>query len=193
MRATKIKPSDSPNVPAFQRKRSLAAKARRCRKPATAFERKEAGVPVVKPKVCRRRVVRASGFVGVRGGERLVGGSAGSFSSPIVDSYDEPGYDEPGYSSSGSSEGSDPAVREMALCGVVEAFFDKIDVVAVQVSSSIRVGDRLVFETRGGLFEQEIDSMQINREDVMTAYNGDDVGIKVVMEPVKGGNVYKVI
>jgi hypothetical protein len=211
-RVAKPKPPIQQNVPAFQRKRSLSAKARKRPSLATALQRKEAGVPVVKPKrVCRRRVTVApvlsssSGFSW--GGSTSTPASVGTsesvyerrerlkaklaaqknessgFSSPIVDDY-EPSYD---------SSPVDADVREMQECGVVEAFFDKIDVVAIELTKGIRVGDRLIFETQSGLFEQELESMQIDREDVMTAYCGDDVGIKVLKEPRKGGKVYKLI
>ncbi|MFA4891565.1 MAG: hypothetical protein WC604_04455 [Candidatus Gracilibacteria bacterium] len=168
----KIQAPDRFKIPAFQRKRSLSAKARRVRKPATAFERREAGVPV------RRRRVSESEV-----GE--------SFSSPLLDDLSAGGGLR-------ASEEELPVfsratIREMRRCGVAEDFFDKISVVAVRVTSSIRIGDRLVFETEDGLFEQVIDSMQINREDVVTAYNGDDLGIKVLARPKKNGSVYKVV
>ncbi len=174
----KVSSPDRFKIPAFQRKRSLAAKARRVCKPATAFERKEAGVSVVKPKrVCvRRRRVTSSPLV-----ERS--GVGESFSSPLLE-------DLP---AGGGPRASRAAFREMRRCGVVEDFFDKISVVAVRVTSSIRIGDRLVFETEDGLFEQVVDSMQINRKDVVTAYNGDDLGIKVLARPKKNGSVHKVV
>ncbi len=204
----KPKPVNQTNVPAFQRKRSLSAKARKRPVLATALQRKEAGVPVVKPKrICRKRVATSSteassGFASTGISEsvyerreklkaRLAAqkNESSGFSSPIVGGY-EPECYEP---SCGSASSVDAGVREMQECGAVEAFFDKIDVVAVVLTKSIRIGDRLIFETQTGLFEQKLESMQIDREDVMTAYSGDDVGIKVLKEPRKGGKVYKLI
>jgi hypothetical protein len=234
----RAKATESANIPAFQRKRSLSAKARKRPSVATALQRKEAGIPVVKPKRKRRSVrPTLSGFgtssvsssssvssissssdvyarreaLKARLAERKAAGSLGSSSSSSSGggfaslSADEnrikgsnssgmSGFSAPmvgGDSSYDDSASSD--VREMHQCGVVDAFFDSIDVAAVLISSSIRVGDRLVFETQHGLFEQELESMQIDREDVVTAYNGDDVGIKMKATPKKGGNVYKVI
>jgi hypothetical protein len=227
----RAKATESANIPAFQRKRSLSAKARKRPAVATALQRKEAGIPVVKPKRKRRSVrpslsgfgtssisslsntssVSSSSDVYARrealkarlaerkaaqesssssgGGFASLSRAEEKFSAPMVEGNSAYEYDSSSYSSSSSS--SD--VREMQQCGVVDAFFDSIDVAAVLVSSSIRVGDRLVFETQHGLFEQELESMQIDREDVVTAYNGDDVGIKLKATPKKGGNVYKVL
>ena len=239
-RAVKTKPPDQQNVPAFQRKRSLAAKGRRKRKPATALERKEAGVPVVKPKrvrrTYRRRTVAGSATRRATAGrislsdsdlstsdvyerrerlkaklaaEREAGygssvrtfsmsssSSGGGFASlsaaesrikgvslPIVDDYEPYAASEEPYAE----------VREMQLCGVVEDFFDRVSLAVVRLEAGVRVGDKLIFETQDGLFEQEVETMQIDQSDVMTAYAGDDVGIKVQRKPKKGGNVYKVL
>ena len=201
----KVSSPDRFKIPAFQRKRSLAAKARRVCKPATAFERKEAGVSVIKTRVARRRMTRSG--VGSGFERREIGGVSGvgeSFSSPLLDDLraegglralqeDLPAEGGPRASEEEKLSRSGAAVREMRRCGVVEDFFDKISVVAVRVTSSIRIGDRLVFETEDGLFEQVVDSMQINRKDVVTAYNGDDLGIKVLARPKKNGSVHKVV
>lgn len=195
---------DQYKIPAFQRKRSLAAKARRSAKPVTALERRIAGVSVVKPK---RVVVRRAGLS--RSGSSVPTYSS-SYSSPLVDdtpSYEAPTYESPSRYLGGSSYGTEsslfgsessgeslPDLREMRLCGKCEGYLEKIQVAIVMVSAPLRVGDRVIFESEsGGLFEQNLGEMQINREDVMTAYSGDDIGMKVKAVPKKNGNVYKVI
>jgi len=213
---TKTPSLDQYKIPAFQRKRSLAAKARRSAKPVTALERRIAGVPVIKPKkVVTRTTTR-------RSVERRVVGDASSYDAPT---YDAPTYESPsrylgssygsesslfggddssvsfgsGYdsgSSSGLSSSGDalPDLREMRLCGKCEGYLEKIGVAIVMVSAPLRIGDRILFESENdGLFEQNLAEMQINREDVMTAYSGDDVGMKVKAVPARNGNVYKVI
>lgn len=125
------------NVPAYQRKRSLAAKARKT--PTRAKTRK----PV---RTTRKR--------------------------PIT---------------------SNQGPREMKICGHCDGFFDKIDVAVIKLTSPIRIGDVIIFEKNEGLFEQEIISMQINRQDVTIAHAGDDIGLKVIMKPKVGTSVYKVI
>jgi len=210
---------ESVNMPAFQRKRSLAAKARKQTKPRTALERREAGIPVVKPKRTRRtvRTVRSSS-VGTRVSSgsslsdpgyrakiaaRRAALSGSSSTSSSSGGFASLGSAEEKYSSSTSGGFSAPMVdeevedvsdfREMRACGTVSDFFDQVDVAVVDVHSRISVGDRLVFETIDGLFEQTLDSMQVDRKDVEVAYSGDDVGIKVKAKPRKGGQVYKVV
>jgi hypothetical protein len=189
---------DTYKVPAYQRKRSLSAKARRVCKPVTALERMKAGVPFVKKKVTRRRRVARSSY----DYDEPVSYERPSYESPSyerqdtfsqpllgADSYNEPSYrEEPSHSSS-----SGPAFREMRLCGKVSGYLNKIEVAIVEVSSSIRAGDKLIFESEYGLFEQTVDSMQINHENVVTAYSGDSIGLKVFAEPKNNGNVYKVM
>ena len=84
-------------------------------------------------------------------------------------------------------------LREMKECGYCDGYFENIDVAIIKTTSPIREGDRLIFQKEGGLFEQTIDSMQINRKDVKLARSGSDIGMKVLMEPIVGTPVYKVI
>ncbi len=83
--------------------------------------------------------------------------------------------------------------REMRICGHCDGFYDKIDVAVIKLTSPLRVGDIIIFEKNEGLFEQEIVSMQINRQDVTIAHAGDDIGLKIIMKPKVGTSVYKVI
>jgi len=105
------------------------------------------------------------------------------FPSPLIDETDL--IEEPIIQRS--------SFREMQICGRCEGYFDKIDVAVIQLTSSIRNGDFIIFETDNGLFEQEISSMQINRQDISIAHAGDDIGLKVLARPKVGGSVYKVI
>lgn len=127
------------NIPAYQRKRSLAAKARKSTTSTHTKTRKPA-------RTTRKR--------------------------PITSTQDP---------------------REMRICGHCDGFFDQIDVAVVTLTSPIRIGDIIIFEKNEGLFEQEILSMQINRQEVTIAHAGDDIGLKVRIEPKVGTPVYKVI
>jgi len=86
-----------------------------------------------------------------------------------------------------------PSWRKMERIGEVEQYFEKIDVIALKLQKPLRVGENIVIESPKGLFEQELISMQINRQDVKIAKKGEDVGIKVQFEPLPGGSVYKVV
>lgn len=84
-------------------------------------------------------------------------------------------------------------LREMIICGRCEGYFEKINVAVIQVTSSIRKGDRLIFEKEKGLFEQTLTSMQKDRKDISLAKSGTEIGTKVFMEPKVGAPVYKLI
>jgi len=83
---------------------------------------------------------------------------------------------------------------EKDLVGHVIDYFAKIGVAAIEIESGeIRIGDTLQFRGHTTDFTQEIESMQIENEQIDRAIAGDSVGIKVE-ERVRGGDeVYKVI
>lgn len=77
--------------------------------------------------------------------------------------------------------------------GTVTHYYDKIGVAIVELSQGLSVGDKVRF-VRGGedLFEQEVESIQIEHEQVETAKSGQTVGLKTE-EPVKdGAEVFKI-
>jgi len=84
-------------------------------------------------------------------------------------------------------------VTEMKICGTCEGFFDKINVAIIKVTSPIRNKDTLIFETTEGLFQQTLNSIQINRKNISLARSGNKIGVKVLKTPKLGGLVYKII
>lgn len=175
------------NIPAFQRKRSLAAKGRKKSTPQSgAKTRKTASRSTKRTTTHRRRILR-----------------------PIENTYDSPSfieqdltpeiYEREPLPSEGLFEEleekqikkSSSDFREMKICGVCEGYFDKINVAIIKVLSPIHKGDSIIFEKEGGLFEQIIDSIQIDRKDVSVAKSGSDIGVKVIISPKVGTHVYK--
>ncbi len=77
------------------------------------------------------------------------------------------------------------------LIGMVEGFFDKISVVAIHLNDELKVGDIIEIGTDEDAIRQKVLSMQIDRQDVETAYNGDSVGIKLKYKVDEGSRVYK--
>lgn len=77
--------------------------------------------------------------------------------------------------------------------GKVTHYYDKIGVAVVELDASLAAGDRIKF-TRGGedLFEQEIDSMQIEHKKIKSANKGDVIGLKTAQEAKEGAEVYKI-
>lgn len=81
----------------------------------------------------------------------------------------------------------------MFKVGVVTHYYDKLEVAIVELSATLATGDNIKF-VRGGedLFEQPVESIQIEHEKKDSAGKGDVVGLKV-NEPVKEGTeVFKI-
>ena len=77
--------------------------------------------------------------------------------------------------------------------GKVTHFYDKIGVAVIELSGDLASGDKIKFQ-RGGedLFEQTIESMQMEHKKVDSAKSGDVVGLKTDAEVKEGAEVYKV-
>ncbi|MFA7686152.1 MAG: hypothetical protein WCX95_05145 [Candidatus Gracilibacteria bacterium] len=165
------------NIPAFQRKRSISAHEKK-----TASYTRQRPTKKLRTTRTRRSVSQIE--------ERSISNPFRS-SLPSEDLFPSPLIDDVEIIETPSIQRS--SFREMQICGRCEGFFDKIDVAVIQLTSSIRNGDSIIFETDNGLFEQEISSMQINRQDISVAHAGDDIGLKALSRPKVGGSVYKVI
>ena len=153
------------NIPAFKRKRSIAAKLRKTNKTTTT-----------KPRLSTTRKKRekfdTSGlFTDI---------PARKDTRTVEDLLSLP------------EESFEQELRTMDECGYCDGYFEKIDVAIVKVTSPVRLGDCLIFERDGGLFEHRVESMQIDRKDVKLARSGSDIGLKIPMKPKVGTPVYKV-
>lgn len=80
----------------------------------------------------------------------------------------------------------------MFKIGKVSHFYDKIGVAIVDLDAPLAVGDKIKF-VRGGedLFEQNVDSIQIEHNKVESAKKGDVVGLKTSENVKDGADVYK--
>jgi len=76
--------------------------------------------------------------------------------------------------------------------GKVIHYYDKIGVAILELSGTLKVGDKIKFEGHGADFEQEVDSLQVNHEAVKSAKKGDMVGLKAEKEVKEGTEVEKV-
>jgi putative protease len=82
---------------------------------------------------------------------------------------------------------------EKKLVGKISHFFPKISVAVLDLEGTISVGDTISIESPVGAFEQQVDSMQIEHENVEQADAGQSIGLKVVQATKEGSKVYKVI
>jgi len=75
--------------------------------------------------------------------------------------------------------------------GKITHYFGKASVAALELTAPLEVGDTIV--VRGGStdFNQTVNSMQIERQDVQRAEPGQQVGIKVEQKARPGDVVYK--
>ena len=70
-------------------------------------------------------------------------------------------------------------------------FFSKINVAIVDLKASLAVGDRIAIKGPATDFEQTVDSMQIEHENVQRAEAGQSIGLKVADRVREKDVVYK--
>ncbi len=77
--------------------------------------------------------------------------------------------------------------------GSVSHYYDKIKVAILNLTSDIKVGDKIKF-VRGGeeLFSQNVDSIQVEHKSIDSASSGDVIGLMVENDVKEGTEVYKV-
>jgi len=68
--------------------------------------------------------------------------------------------------------------------GKVSHFFDKISVVVIELTDKLKVGDKIKIKGSKTDFEQEVESIQIEHEQVKEAKAGQGIGLKV-KEPAR--------
>ena len=77
--------------------------------------------------------------------------------------------------------------------GIVEHFFTNISVAAIKITDGeLKIGDTIHIVGAHTDFQQKIETMEINRQQVQSVKAGDDVGIKVTDRVREHDIVYKV-
>ena len=85
-------------------------------------------------------------------------------------------------------------VKKMAeqLIGRVTHYFTNIGVAVIEVvKGGLEVGDKIHIKGSTSDFEQAIDSMQVEHQEVKKAKKGDMFGLKVAQHAREGDEVYK--
>jgi len=82
--------------------------------------------------------------------------------------------------------------EELQEVGKVTHFFSKINVAVVDLTTTLSVGDRIRIQGPTTDFEQTVDSMQIEHQDVKTAKKGQSIGLKVKDRVREKDTVYKI-
>jgi hypothetical protein len=75
--------------------------------------------------------------------------------------------------------------------GHVTHFFSKIGVAVVELTLPLAVGDRILVKGPLTDFEQNVDSMQIDRKAIDRAEGGQSIGLKMVQAARERDTVYK--
>jgi translation elongation factor EF-1alpha len=76
--------------------------------------------------------------------------------------------------------------------GTVTDFFAKPVVAGIELSGTLKVGDRIHIKGSTTDIEMHVESMQIERASITEGKRGDLVGIKVPDRARRGDKVYKV-
>jgi len=74
--------------------------------------------------------------------------------------------------------------------GKITHIFDKIDVGILELSSALQVGDTIHVLGNSTDFEQIIDSIQVEHQNIDKAKKGDIVGIKLSEKAKVGDKIY---
>jgi putative protease len=80
----------------------------------------------------------------------------------------------------------------MKKIGTVTHYYNNIGVAVLELSGKLSVGDRVKFVSGKNEFEQTVESMQIEHENIKSAKKGDMIGLKVDEKVNEGTEVYLV-
>lgn len=82
--------------------------------------------------------------------------------------------------------------KKEELIGKITHYFGKIEVGIVELSKPLKIGETI--HVKGGAtdFEQEVESMQIEHENIEKAKKGDVIGLRVKDKVKEGDEVFKV-
>jgi len=74
--------------------------------------------------------------------------------------------------------------------GKITHYFEKIGVAVIEITSKMNVGDSIKIKGATTDFEQEVESMQVEHEQIKQAKKGQAIGIKVKDKVRPGDLVY---
>jgi len=83
-------------------------------------------------------------------------------------------------------------MAEEKLIGKISHYFGGINVGIIELIDGLKVGETIHIKGASTDFEQPIDSMQIDRQDISEAKAGQAIGIKVAQKVKEGDQVFKI-
>lgn len=81
--------------------------------------------------------------------------------------------------------------EEVMEVGHITHYFSKISVAIVELTSTLTVGDHILLKGPATDFEQTVDSMQIEHQNVQRAESGQSIGLKMAQHVREKDIVYK--
>jgi len=81
--------------------------------------------------------------------------------------------------------------KDSLKAGDVSHYYTNIGVAVVELTATLKVGDKITVKGATSNFTQLVKSMQIEHKHVEEAVPGDSVGLKVQDRVRKGDEVYK--
>lgn len=82
---------------------------------------------------------------------------------------------------------------EEKLIGKITHYYGKIGVGIVELVSTLKVGDKIHIKGHSTDFEQTVDSIQVEHENVEVAKKGEVIGLKVKDKVHEGDEVYLIV
>ena len=70
-----------------------------------------------------------------------------------------------------------------AFIGTVTHYYSKIKVAVIKLADTLSVGDCITYSTPTGMYEQVVESIEIDHVPVFSAHKGQEIGIKLKKEP----------
>lgn len=83
-------------------------------------------------------------------------------------------------------------MAEEKLIGKITHYFGNISVGIIELTDKLKVGDKVHIKGSSSDFEQAVDSMQIEHQNVQEAKSGDAIGVKVAQKVKEGDTVFKI-
>jgi len=77
--------------------------------------------------------------------------------------------------------------------GIVEHYYGKLGVAVIELSGTLKVGDKIKVKGATTNFEQKVESMQIEHDKVKEAESGQSIGLKVKDHVRQHDKVFKII
>mgnify|MGYP001118584183 CR=1 FL=1 len=81
---------------------------------------------------------------------------------------------------------------EEKFIGKVTHYFPKVEAAIVKLEDNLKIGDKVKFKRGEEEFEQKVQSMQIEHQDIRNAKKGQEIGLKVDQKVKESWEVYKV-